>query len=109
MANKIVDAKKSATKNAGFGAKGGMATGPHKPTAPAIKSDQVAAPNIYKQDIRGVSAASAKDQPMYTGKASKPGKMVDQTGTGIAKVDGKGYQDSAKARTKATKQQLDQG
>jgi hypothetical protein len=87
------------------GSKKGMAVGPHKPTA---KLANPAKPVIDKNPIAGVKT-NPKAQPMYTGKSSKAGKMVDQYGYGLIPGKGVGYQDQAHRRTAYGKTKYNQG
>lgn len=84
-----------AAVNAGQGAKKGMDTGPVKPTQGG-KSPNVAVPVVRKDPIGGVGKTNPKAQPMYTGKASLPGKTaaqlkkMSQAASGIVKDNGQG-------------------
>lgn len=97
--------KLTASSSTPSGSRPGMSVGPSKPSAGLAN---VARPVIAKGPVAGVKT-NRKAQPMYTKMPSKAGRMVDQYGTGIADSGGKAYKDSASARTKPVKQQLNQG
>lgn len=77
---------KTATVNAGQGAKSGMAVGPVKPS----KMLSVAKPVVRKDPITGVGKTNPKAQPMYGGKQSQAADSTEKIGTGLLPVKGNG-------------------